>query len=494
MKSITHRVKISNVDFKISSSVLTLESFTSSKTFSTILFIYLVNQRFFQISAMFSISSLFSNFDSFNSFRDIDFFNSNLFCSDSKIRQFNDVTSFLRNLEHCQKLYQYRKTKLLEYRLWTLNDFAWEWYKKQSHFNFLSRFDMILTKAFSSQEQRKLKSIIQKRTKRKVRKIEKRIELKIMKTTKQTSTLQNIDIFDSILTFDKFEFELYNETAIFLQHFQQCRHLYRKSNLLNLLLKWLCDFASEWFKIQFEFNSLKRFNKILTKAFSFAKTSSKDASSKRSNFQLSTFDVISESIKNLSNFKVTCVRVICKLCKQSFNFNKKLYEHIRNHETLKLVKNSHLSINAVNLVCEIEKKSFVTHVSFASLAKSQKSIFEFATTFKTIILLKRSILSFLILKTISKSMKSTSMQCFSASSISSSRIVVLKSSKISESKISIFCSFLTSFTFETICHFSEKSIVTLFLFASLDIFNSIRSHQNSEKKRFNQIVIFIQHF
>ena len=103
---------------------------------------------------------------------------------------------------------------------------------------------MILAKAFSSQEQRELKSIIQKRAKRKVRKIAERVELKIIKTAKQTSKFQSIDIFDSTAC-DESKFELYNEIANFLQNLQQCQHQYRKSNLLNLLSKCFCDFASE---------------------------------------------------------------------------------------------------------------------------------------------------------------------------------------------------------------------------------------------------------
>ena len=169
---------------------------------------------------MFSIFSLSSNFDSFNFSRNIDFFNSNLSCSDFEIKQFNDVTNFLRNLEHCQELYRYRKTKLLEYMFWTFNDFVWKWYKKQTHFNSLFRFDMILTKTFLSQEQRELKTIIQKRTKRKTRKIAKRVELNVIKTAKQTSTFQNFDIFDLSLAFDRFDFDLYSNVAIFLQHFE----------------------------------------------------------------------------------------------------------------------------------------------------------------------------------------------------------------------------------------------------------------------------------
>ena len=54
----------------------------------------------------------------------------------------------------------------------------------------------------------------------------------------------------------------------------------------------------------------------------------------------------------------------------------------------------HFSINAINLICEIKKTSFVSHKLFILFAKFQKFIFEFATTFKTIILLKFSKFSF----------------------------------------------------------------------------------------------------
>ena len=464
----------------------------------------LINQRFFQVFAMFSIFSLFSNFDSFNSSQDIDFFNSSLSCSDSKIRQFNDVTSFLRNLEHCQELYRYRRTKLLEYMLWILNDFAWKWYKKQTHFNFLSRFNMILTKAFLSQKQRELKAIAQKRAKRKARKIAKRIELKIIKTAKSTSKLQNIDIFDSTLIFDRFEFDLYREVASFLQYLEQRQHQYRKSDLLNLLLKCLCDLASEWFNFQSKFTSLKRFSKILAKAFSFAKIFSRRASSSSSNFQLCTLVAISKSTKNASSQQV--VRMICKFCKQNFNFNKKLYEHIRSHETSKSVKNSYFSINAINLVCEIEKRSFVSQKSHESFTRSQNSIFEFAVTFEAIILLKRSTFQSFALETASKSTKKSTTcrhckQTFNFKKMfrqhkreqHAKRLVVnfhlsidavksaCESMKISTINSSFFVSFVVQSN-------------TLFLFASFDIFNSNRSHQNLEKRRFNEIVIFIQHF
>ena len=500
---------------------------------------------------MASIFSMPSNFGPFNLFQDIGFFDPSIVHLDSKTRQFNEIANFLRNLQHCQFLYRYRKTNLLKFLFNCLNDSTFEWLKKRSHFDSLHIFSTVLTTAFSSQ----LKARVQKLTKRKARKIAERAELKTTEIAKSTSKLQNIDIFDSTAC-NESEFELYSKVAIFLQHLQQCQHLYRKSDLLNLLSKCLCDLASEWFKTQSEFISLKRFSKVLAKAFSEA--SSRRASSRSSNLQLRTLDVISKSMKNASDRQV--VQMICKICKQSFNSNEKLYEHIRNHEALKSVKNSHLSINAINLVCEIEKKSFVTHVSSASSARSQNSIFESATAFRSVTLLKRSILSSFTLDVVSIRMKNESLQCSSISSQNSIQddveIDTQKSSAISSSLLISTTNFTCKITerpatcrhckqtfkfkellrkhkreqhakrsavsshflidaVKSACESMKISTVnssssvslavqskqvselfTLFelsLFASLDIFNSARSHQNSEKRRFNQIVIFIQH-
>ena len=452
-----------------------------------------------------SVSSLSSNFDSFDSFRDIDLFNSSLSCSDSKIRQFNDVTSFLRNLEHCQKLYRYRRTKLLEYMLWVLNDFVWKWFKKRSHFNFLPRFDMILTKTFSSQKQRELESIAQKRTKRKVRKIAKRVELNDIETAKQTSTFQDFDIFDLSLAFDRFEFDLYSNVAIFLQHLEQCQHLYRKSNLLNLLSKCLCDFVVEWLKLQSKFISLKRFNRVLTKAFPSAEIFSRRASSSSSNLQLSTLDVISESTEKSTT---------CRHCDETFNFKKSLREHKREQHRRKSIESSLLSINTLNSMCEDEKKSFVTHVSFVPSARSQKSIFESAVAFEAVTLLKRSTLQSLALETTSESTKRLSA-CRHCKQTFNFKKMLRKHKREQHAKRSVVSSHLLIDAVKSACESMKISTVNssssaslavqskqvselftffeLSLFASLDIFNSARSHQNSEKRRFNQIVIFIQH-
>ena len=437
---------------------------------------------------MTSIPSMSSNFDFFNLFQDIDFFDSNIVHLDSKTRQFNEIANFLRNLQHCQFLYRYRKTNLLKFLLNCLNDSTFEWLKKRSHFDSLRIFSIVLTTAFSSQ----LKARAQKLAKRKARKIAERAELKTTKVAKSTSKLQNIDIFDSA-TCDESEFELYNEVANFLQNLQQCQHQYRKSDLLNLLSKCLCDLASEWFKLQSEFTSLKRFSTTLARAFPSAETSSRRASSESSNLQLRTLDVISESMKSASSQQATCVRVICKLCKQSFNFNRELYEHIRNHETLKFVKNSSLSINAVNLVCEIEKKSFVTHVSSASSAKSQKSIFESAITFEAITLLKRSNFSIFTLETIQKSMKIalfqttevTEVTCRHCDETFNFKKSLREHKREQHRRKFIESSFLSTNTLNSMCEDEKKSVLDD-SFASSELQASIAT----SKQKFKSAITF----
>ena len=108
------------------------------------------------------------------------------------------------------------------------------------------------------------------------------------------------------------------------------------------------------------------------------------------NLPIATPKSVSESLESASNQEATCARVTCKLCKQNFNSNKELYEHIRNHEDLKPVKKSHLSINAVNLVCEVEETSLAPHKLPAPSAKPQKPISESAIASRTVTLLKRS--------------------------------------------------------------------------------------------------------
>ena len=430
-------------------------------------------------SSTFAMTSIFDRLEIFNSAFSYDWFEDELF---------NQIADFLQHLQQC--LHLYCESKLLNLLIIVLADFVSAWFDDQSKFISLHDFDIVLTNAFSSSifstlfnssisisASESICEIFEKSanscssSRQKQQKLMIKSEVSKFKktsrteqTVKSTSTLQNIDIFDSTAC-NESEFELYSEVANFLQHLQQCRHQYRKSNLLNLLSKCLCDFAFEWFKTQSEFISLKRFNRILTKVFSSAKTSLRRVSSRSSNLQLCTLVAISKSMKNASNQQV--VQMICKICKQSFNFNKKLYEHIRNHEALKLVKNSSLSINAVNLVCEIEKKSFVTHVSSASFARSQNSIFESATAFRTIISQESTHLSVHTSENVSESKKNKSTQCSVISLKSSfSQTFESKHQEISIQKFSIINASLSIDTVNLICETMKISIVINSLISS----------------------------
>ena len=200
---------------------------------------------------------------------------------------------------------------------------------------------------------------------------------------------------------------------------------------------------------------MKRFDKILAKTFSKAFIR---RISKNSNFQLNTLDVVSESIEILSDFEITNVRTICKLCKQNFNFNKKLYEHIRNHEIFKLVKNFHFSINAVNLVCEIEKKSFVSQKSHESFTRFQKSIFEFAITFETIISLKRSIFQSFAFEIASKSTKKLST-CRHCDEIFNFKKSFREHKREQYAKNHVINSFFQFHIFKSVCKAKKKSTI-----------------------------------
>ena len=214
-----------------------------------------------------------------------------------KKKKFCEIANFIQYFQQC--LHLFCESNLLNKMKTIFYDFVNTWFENQSKFIFLRKFDIVLTNAFFLFvfKQQKLKITFE------ISKI-KRIEFKMISKTKQivksTSTFQNIEIFDSSLTFNRFEFDLYSNVAIFLQYFQQCQHLYHKSNLLNLLSKSLCVFASEWFKIQFEFIFLKRFNKILTKTFSKKSVRRVSKNSKNFDISINAINLICEKKKRHS--------------------------------------------------------------------------------------------------------------------------------------------------------------------------------------------------
>ena len=72
---------------------------------------------------------------------------------------------------------------------------------------------------------------------------QRRTQKEIIETARSISTFRDIDIFDSTLICDIQKFELYSQVTSFLQHLEQCQYQYRKSNVLDLLLKCLRESA-----------------------------------------------------------------------------------------------------------------------------------------------------------------------------------------------------------------------------------------------------------
>ena len=270
----------------------------------------------------------------------------------------------------------------------------------------------------------------------------KRIKSKALKTeetAKSTSTFQDIDIFDSILTCENRQF---NELAKFLQHFQQCQHLYRESDLLMLLLT--CFWSSVfdiWYDKQSIMNStsLCEWIEILRIDFAVAFTKS----------------------------KVNCSKITCIRCDSNFNFKEKFRKHVREQHAKKHINSSSLSINTLKSECEDEKKSTFDDSSVSSISQeseifiaTSKQIFESTMIFETITSSKISHLSFSASEIVFESMKNTSTQClFTSSKLSSSKTFESEHQEISVWKSSEFCSSLSIDTVKSICEIEKRSTI-----------------------------------
>ena len=167
--------------------------------------------------------------------------------------------------------------------------------------------------------------------------------------------IQHIDIFYSKFIIESLNAELFNEIVNFLQHFQQCRNQYSKSNMFEWLSTCLEKFVFEWFNDQSKFIFLYKFDIILTNAFFFKQ--------------------INNSFFSISALKLTC----------------EIFE---------------------NLTISVLIISFVSFVS-------SKQKFEFVMIFETVISLKIAHFSFSVSEIVSKSMKNTSIQYVIISSKSS---------------------------------------------------------------------------
>ena len=291
-------------------------------------------------------------------------------------------------------------------------------------------------------EQQKANALkIAKKTKINAIKNVKRVKskaLKAEKTAKSISTIQNIDIFDSIFTCEDRQF---SEFAKFLQYFQQCQHLYRESDLLMLLLICLWSSAFDiWFDRQ-----------TIMKSTSLSEW----------------IDILRVDFANVSFSRIKIANVICMRCNSNFNFKEKFREHVREQHVKKSINCSSFSIDTVKSICETMKKStiidssasFVSQKFDISIATSKQK-FESVMISETIHSSKESHFTFSSSETVSESMKNSSINCsFISSKSSFFQTFESESQEISVWKFSKFCSFLSIDTITSVYEIEKKSAI-----------------------------------
>ena len=140
--------------------------------------------------------------------------------------------------------------------------------------------------------------------------------------------IQHIDVFYSKLIFENLNAELFNEIVNFLQHFQQCRNQYSKSDMLEWLSTCLEEFAFEWFNDQSKFTFLYEFDITLTNAFSFKQDNNSFLSifafestceifESSTNFTLIVSIVSSISSKKQQKLKIS-ISKCCQWCQSNY--------------------------------------------------------------------------------------------------------------------------------------------------------------------------------
>ena len=342
----------------------------------------------------------------------------------------------------------------LVYEIWNLHRFQYFScnVQNQQTYEFVLQFFEKYTNEIVEQQ----KAIVLKIAKKiKINAIKnvKRIKSKTLKTkkiVKSTSTIQNIDIFDSIFIYENRRF---NEFAKFLQHFQQCQHLYRKSNLFMLLFICFWNFAFDiWFDKQtiMKFTSLKKW-----------------------------IDILRIDFANVSFAKIKIANIICMRYDSNFNFKEKFRKHVREKHVKKFVNNSFFSFNTIKSICEIKKNSIVICLSNSSISQkfeisiaTSKQIFH-SKIFETIISSKYSHFTFNALEIVFELMKNTSIQCsFISSKSSFFQTIESEHHEFAIQKSEKKSSFFTIFSDKSICE-SEKNSIVINSFVSFISFLSI---------------------
>ena len=185
-----------------------------------------------------------------------------------------------------------------------------------------------------------------------------------------------------------------HELQTFDQKVDVQKHSIVNSFLLIDTVKSTCKVAEKSTTV-----SIAKFSKFISKeraesririAYLFAKLKASHL-----NLSLNTFVIILETMKNTSIQEVACVRTLCKSCKQNFNFNKKFFEHINEHETLKRIntiivtfsqfvssKCSNFQLRALNFASKSKKSILIQRIIYVrTICKRCNQIFNFNNKF-----------------------------------------------------------------------------------------------------------------
>ena len=332
-----------------------------------------------------------------------DLFNSTVIDDDSEWDIFNKFTGFLQRLQQFQLLH--RESNLLDLLHGCFMSFALDWFKSQSKFISLHDFDIW----FDRQSIMKSASLCE--------------WIEILRIDFAAAAFAKSKIICSIIICMRCD-SSFNFKEKLREHVreQHAKKSVNNSFFSNDTVKSVCELEKSSTII--EAFALQAPHILFTASrnqIAFEITSSKSSS-----LSTEALEIVSEFMKSASNQKVTDIRAICKFCEQNLNFNRELYEHIRNHEILKIVKDFHLSINAVNLICKTMRKSAV--IDLFAFSVSQKFDISIATSkqkFKSVMIFeavtssKDFHLAFSASKIVSESIENMSTQCFTAVTCSS---------------------------------------------------------------------------
>ena len=167
--------------------------------------------------------------------------------------------------------------------------------------------------------------------------------------------------------------ELFNEVVNFLQHLQQCRNQYSKSNMLEWLSTCLEEFALEWFNDQSKFTFLYEFDIVLTNAFLFKQINSSFFSIFASKSTCESFENLAVSILIVSI--VSQKQQISKRCQWCQSDYENYYSHRHQYSSCN-VRNQQTYESTLQFfekkICEIVESLTIFALIISSVSSTQQ--------------------------------------------------------------------------------------------------------------------------